>query len=414
MKALMLINTSGLDYDDRLRKESLSLRSLGFDSEIVALESSNEAGRRIVYDHICATTIHLHSRGWFASAKGLFLKATEMYVQFLRLVWQHRPEIIWFHNLEQIGLVPILALLRNTGFVKRLIWDQHELFADQWLSSPTWRWLLGRLCNVCDIIVSANEQRKLVLHRALGDRLHTPIEVVENYPDRLFVDSPRRNLPDEARRWLAGRSYVLAQGGAGRNRQLDKLVSAVLGIPDLGLIVIGPYKEAEIRGLRDLHKGSFDERVLLTGYIPQMDIVPYIDHALLSVVLYAMCSENLRLSAPNRLYQAVSRGTPVVVGTNPTMAEFVRKWECGVALKTDGSDAEDIRAGVLAARNRLHTLRQNATKCRESVTWESQVWTIARIAGVETTSRSGKVAPGTQTNLASEELTTLDEEQKLC
>jgi glycosyltransferase involved in cell wall biosynthesis len=391
MKALMLINTSGLDYDDRLRKESLSLRDLGYEVEIVALEYANEAGQRTAYDHIPATTIRVHSRNWFARSKGLPLKMTEAYLQFLRWIWRQRPDILWFHTFEPMGMVPFFALMRKSGFIKRLIWDQHELPPDSWLSRRTWLRFLGHLCNRCDVVVSANEQRRQLLHELLDGTLRTPIEVLENYPDTLFFQAPIRDLPKEARQWLAGRPYVLAQGGASPKRHLDQVVSAVLGTSDLTLIVIGPYREGDIRRLRELHGSRFDERVWLTGFVAQMDVIPYIDHALLGIVLYEMSSENRRLCAPNRLYQAVSRGVPVVVGANPPMVEFVHRWRCGVALKTDGCDATDIHAGILEVQRQHDRLRENSKRCQTHIRWESQAATIAHIA--RTAGQDG--SPGT-------------------
>ena len=72
---LMLINTTGLQYDDRLRKESGSLQASGAAVEIVGLEYANRTGRSVVYDGIPARTIALRSRRWFPQSRGLVVKA---------------------------------------------------------------------------------------------------------------------------------------------------------------------------------------------------------------------------------------------------------------------------------------------------------------------------------------------------
>src|SRR3954467_8394458 len=71
MSVLMVINTTGLQYDDRLRKEVGSLRSLGADVRILSLEYATRAGRHTVYEGIPATTVELRSRGWFTQGHGL-------------------------------------------------------------------------------------------------------------------------------------------------------------------------------------------------------------------------------------------------------------------------------------------------------------------------------------------------------
>lgn len=379
MKVLMVINTSGLDYDDRLRKESLSLHRLESDVEILAMEYANQAGRRIVYDHIPATTIRLRSRHWVARSAGLWLKAPEMYARFFLGVLKAHPNVIWCHNLDLAGLVPFFILVRKAGFIRRLIWDQHELPSDRLLHNPFVMRFLASLFNRCDIVVSANEQRKNLLQETLNGISRVSIEVLDNYPDQLFANLPDDDLSEDTRQWLSGVPYILAQGGASPNRYFEHLVAAVVGIENLKLIVVGPYQEVQVRKLADRYGAILTEHILFTGFVPQMEIAPYIDHSLASVVLYEMTNENTRLCAPNRLYQAMSRGIPVVVGANPPMAEFVQQWKCGVVLSGDGRDVDDIQSGIRRVLIRQNEFRQNAKVCRSSVTWESQISNITRI-----------------------------------
>src|SRR5689334_21919868 len=136
MSILMVINTTGLQYDDRLRKEVGSLRSLGADVRILGLEYANRPGRRSVYDgQTAATTIALRSRGWFGQGHGLVVKTLEMYLRFLADIIARRPDVVWCHDMEMTGLVPMLALLRLFGVIRTIVWDQHELPSDSRMQS---------------------------------------------------------------------------------------------------------------------------------------------------------------------------------------------------------------------------------------------------------------------------------------
>lgn len=385
MKVLMVINTTGLEYDDRLRKEALSLRRLGFDVEILAMEYANQAGRRVVYGCVPARTIRLRSRGWFARSKGLWLKASEMHAKFLVATAKARPDVIWFHNMQLSGLAPFFILARKFGLVKRLIWDQHELPSDRVLHAPLLMRVIASLYNGCDVIVEANIHRKHLLESSLGSALQVPVQVLHNYPDQHFVDLPQEPLPENVRHWLGGKPYVLAQGGAAPDRHFEVFVSAVLDIERLKLIVVGPYQESQIRKLAGLYGPEWAERVLLTGFIAQMDITSYIDHALASVVLYEILGENQRLCASNRLYQGVSRGTPVVVGANPPMAEFVGRWRCGIVLSGTGGDTDDVRSGIECVLNCRREFKSNIEICRFHAIWESQMGVIQDIVGADST-----------------------------
>jgi hypothetical protein len=50
-----------------------------------------------------------------------------MYAHFIRFILTERPNVLWLHNIEMAGLVPIGWLLKKLGLIKRLVWDQHEL-----------------------------------------------------------------------------------------------------------------------------------------------------------------------------------------------------------------------------------------------------------------------------------------------
>src|SRR5712691_11728870 len=118
MSVLMVINTTGLQYDDRLRKEVGSLQVLGLDVSILGLEYANRAARLVVYEGISATTVRLRSRGWFGQGRGLLVKTAEMYLRFLVNVVRSRPDVVWCHELGMSGLLPVLALFRSCGLIR--------------------------------------------------------------------------------------------------------------------------------------------------------------------------------------------------------------------------------------------------------------------------------------------------------
>ena len=51
---------------------------------------------------------------------------------------------------------------------------------------------------------------------------------------------------------------------------------------------------------------------------------------------------------PNRLYQAIGRGCPVIVGNNPTMKNIVERLSCGVVVSDSGNSPENIITAFLA------------------------------------------------------------------
>jgi glycosyltransferase involved in cell wall biosynthesis len=377
MTVLMVINTTGFQYDDRLRKEVASLQALGIDVNIVGLEYANVAADRPVYDNVPATAIRLASRDWFPRGRGLVVKMLEMHARLAAKILASRADVIWCHDLEMGALVPVLALLRATGRIRRIVWDQHELPADHLLRSRAYKAVYEWLINRCDCVVMASRERLTLMREWLGPSVRPAIEVLHNYPDARFAALPEQQLPPAVTRWLGGHPYLLAQGGANPDRHLGPLVAAVLRSERLRLVVAGPYSPNIPTDLARVHGPVAAERVFFTGLVPQLELSRFIDQAYASVVLYQADSANTRLCAPNRLYQALARGVPVVVGANPPMANLVGSTQCGVVLRTDGNDVDDLCEG-LRALEAGHDAFKRMAAVQRGLTWDSQTATVAR------------------------------------
>ncbi len=133
---LMVINTSGLQFDDRLRKECGSLERQAIRPQILALDRTNRAARGRTPYGTEFETISLASRCVLAHRQGLLIKLLEMYLLFLLGILRRRPTALWAHDPEMFGLVALGLLLRQLGLIRRVVWDQHELPPET--GSKTW------------------------------------------------------------------------------------------------------------------------------------------------------------------------------------------------------------------------------------------------------------------------------------
>lgn len=367
-----LVRTSGLSYDDRVRKEALDLERMGFSVSIYAAEFSNEERHFIPYGNVEATALRIRTRQWAPLGGMLWLKALELYGRFLEKVVVNRPDAIWCHDPELAGLIPLFHLWRRTGRIQRLVWDQHELPRKRVvLENPMAKSVFAYLMNMCDAVCVANEARRDLLRRRLGERLQVPLRVIHNYPDATFAQRARHRLPQEVENWLDGTPYLLAQGGGSERRHMDELTAAVCASEQAKLIFVGPYEEKDVRRLRRLHGASLDKWVLFTGLVPQIDLIPFIDHAQASVALYRSHTLNNKLCAPNKVYQALVRGIPVIVSSaNPTMVEIVRQHGCG--LVADPTPA-GLRRGIEELLPDTVHYRKNAEKASGNFLWHLEL-----------------------------------------
>jgi glycosyltransferase involved in cell wall biosynthesis len=361
---LMLIKTSGLEYDDRLRKEVDSISS-----SYSVLISCIERGRNIkseknYHENLRVKTHKIWTREIFSDGYGIVFKAIESTLRLGSDLLKLKPKTVWIHNFDMILLVYLAVFLKRLGLVEIIIWDFHEI--------PTisrhgvFREILKNALLKIDAFISTNVYRKDYILRELSISLPL-IEIVENYPDSKLLTF-KGTLPSDFLSWLENEPYLLAQGGGRGDRYHNEVIKAceLVGIK---LAIIGA-----VRGQR-----SASSNVFYTGQIPQELIIPYVKYCVASVIFYQDNLPNSLYCSPNRLFLAIALGKPVLVGNNPTMKDIVEKFEVGIVLDNDGRDVSSIVQGMQEVISGAHAFEQNSCKASEYFLWEKQKAVLAKL-----------------------------------
>ena len=384
MKILMIINTTGIDYDDRLRKECASIKDLGNIPQIAALEYENKQKQGVTDEDVSFSTISLITRKVLPHKRFLIFKAFEMYIKFSIIILISRPNIIWLHNIEMAGLIPFCWTMKKIGFINKLIWDHHELPANKLFLNKFIKKLFIFLINACETIVVANKERRDFLFKKLDKKnLNSKFHVIENFADQQFASLSTGVLPKEIKEWLNGKPYLLAQGGANPDRYLNEVVEAVLSIEGINLIFVGPYSDEILYKLKNKWGNIITKKIYFTGLVPQKELVNFIDHATASIVLYKKDNSNCWLCTSNRLYQALIRGIPVIVGINPPMANLVNKYNCGIVLEGSGNRVGDIKNGIRQLIENHKKYKKNTKYYLNDIYWESQMHAFKNILKIK-------------------------------
>ena len=170
----------------------------------------------------------------------------------------------------------------------------------------------------------------------------------------------RLELPERTR-------IVLFQGRLGPNLGLDEAAEATLLLPEAAFVVIGFGRWAERSAARDTDPRFAGRHFTLPPVHPD-ELAAWTASADVSIVPLAPVSENQRLSTPNKFWESIIVGTPVVLGPGlPVMEAMVRKHDLGrVAASLAPADLAaaigellDRPTGERAAeRKRIATLAQ--------------------------------------------------------
>lgn len=359
----MVARTKGLEYDDRIRKECITL-SKQADVKIYVNFTDNREEAGITSYGIPYESFKLKTRDNLPSSKYLFIKSIDFYLQVRKKLKDF--DIIWAHEIDTY-LFPLL------GSKGKYIWDQHEIPAR--FLKP----LLNKSFHIiewkCLYMIHANQFRKDYLwEKGLIKKL-SKHKIIRNYPDKIFIEA--KSLTDQGGfsdfiKWLNGKEYVYLQGLSSDLRYPLNTVEAVLEETDLKVVIIGGYEKEAKKKLKNKYGIQLYERVYFRGMVDQLDTPMYIKKAKFSIVLYSLSTPNNRFCEPNRMYQAISLGVPVIVGCNKPMKELVEKYGFGVSLDHDGNDLNDLKINIRILNAKIGQFKKNIEINKSQIIWENQ------------------------------------------
>ena len=220
-----------------------------------------------------------------------------------------------------------------------------------------------------DVVTTVNESlaERLMTRWALRE----PLLVMPNYPEPpapVLLASP----PDLIRRelGLAPEVAVLVfQGRLGPRLGLDEIAEAVLRLPDAALVVIGFGRAFAASRARDSDPRFAGRHFTLPARHPD-ELLAWTASADVALIPLPPVSINQRLSSPNKFWEAVAVGTPVVVPRAlGLMADLVERFDLGAIAETNAP--EDLAAAVDAILSRGPVVRREwrsriaATAARE-------------------------------------------------
>jgi glycosyltransferase involved in cell wall biosynthesis len=151
-------------------------------------------------------------------------------------------------------------------------------------------------------------------------------------------------------------------------------MEAILSVPRAAFVLLG------YGALREKLEGSVAEpryqgRVCLLDPVPPSDLLRWTVSADVMLMAIQPTTLNHRFTTPNKLWEAIGAGVPVVASDLPGMSLVVREAGCGVLCDpTDPLDiARAIRAIVDAPSDEQERLRANAlAAAHDRYNWETQ------------------------------------------
>ena len=374
MKIAYLLLTNGLEYDDRIRKEMITMRSLAnVEFKIFAFHGDNHAESGVLSWGVPYEIVSLRVRGGSKGFISMMRKEYDFYSQIKPLLKEY--DLLWLCDEHAF----FFTLFSN----KPKIWDLHELPA-KLTGTKIKNFFFHLMERRCKYLIHANPER---LNYLVGQGIIKQIKkniVLRNYPDKEWLLGKDKN-PDsfsKFKEWLGGDDdYIYLQGLNDKRRCAYETLAAVLECQKIKAVVIGRVPQ-NIKEEIAAKYPYVDDFIYYTGQLYQYETASFISHSKFSIVFYSQIVPNNTYCEPNRLFQCLSFGKPVIVGCNEPMKNVINRHNNGIVLKGDGRNIEENEEGIDRMILDYKNYQTNAEREKEFFSWESQSSIFKQIFGI--------------------------------
>jgi glycosyltransferase involved in cell wall biosynthesis len=280
------------------------------------------------------------------------------------------------HAMAYMGIPIGLALGRRDRAA--VIYDARDIYVDAAnlarLPGPA-RALFGRIerrwARRSSRVVTVNEPYA----RVMADRFGVPMPlIVLNCSYRqLRMDRGRRfhetlGLDDDAK-------IVLYHGGLSLDRGIEQLIAALPALPETAHLVLMGYGVLEADLVARAAEPRSGGRLHVLPAVPPTELLEWVGSADVVAMPIQPSTLNHRLTTPNKLFEAMAAGVPIVASDLPGMAGIIRDTGCG--LLVDPADPTAIAAAVsaileLPADERTAMGRRGHDAHLATYNWEAQ------------------------------------------
>lgn len=230
----------------------------------------------------------------------------------------------------------------------------------------------------CDTIISVNDAYADIVKGLFGTERPA---VVMNCPERWQPPTPRSNRIREALGIPATTSVVLYQGGMKPDRGIEESLAAVLQVPNACLVLLGYGPSRELyREMAAMEQNRGHLYVL--DAVPPTELLEWSASADVMLMAIPNTSLNHRHTTPQKLFEALAAGVPVVASDMPGMARIVRTTGCGELC--DPASPASIAAGlrrILEAppEERAAYGRRALEAAHTTYNWEAQLEVLSGV-----------------------------------
>ena len=359
MKRVIVSVINDLVTDQRVNKSCLALQKAGYEVLLVGRKQrkSPPMDERPYASH---------------RMKLLFEKGPLFYAEYnIRLFFFllfHRANLLLSNDLDTILPNYYISKLKRC----KMVFDSHEYFTEtpELVGRPkvqkVWKIIEGKVVPKLDEMITVCDSIADLFREQYGVKCH----VIRNIP-------PRKALPprgDKMALGLPADKHLLILQGSGINiqRGAEELVQAMALLDDCFLMIIGGGDVLPTlkQMVEELH---ITDRVRFFPRMPYAQMMSYTQLAELGFCLDKDTNLNYRFSLPNKLFDFIQAGVPIVASHLTEIEKIIRQYDLGMFI--DNHQPATIAATIreaLTDEERRARWKGNLAVAARDLCWENE------------------------------------------
>lgn len=362
--------------DVRVMREATTLVQAGMQVAVVDIESDYTRPSAEIIDGIHMR--HIVMPSWFIPARfklWFLVKILLVLVRGTLLMLKVPTDIYHAHDDTALPACYIAARLLR----KPLIFDAHELP----LVEPNvtrWGWLhtlsvtlLKKIMTRCVGVITVSPPIVQALRRRYGGRTATLIRNIPAYTAPMMSNRLRAYLG------LNDNVCIALYQGNLDSRGLDTLIPAARFMDANIVIVMMGTGSIQAQLEAQIIRAGVSDRVKIIPPVPYAELLSWTASADIGLVVYApshaaTMTPNIQLCLPNKLFEYLMAGLPVLASPLDAVAEILQTYDVGhVVPSLEPQQVGQAISAMMADRDNLARWRRNAREAvQRDLCWEEE------------------------------------------
>lgn len=357
-KRIIVSVINDLVTDQRVSRTCHELHHLGYDVLLV--------GRKLPHSLPMPEVPYQLHRMKLIFTQGPLFYAFYNWRLFWLLLWR-KVDILWSNDLDTLLANHLAGKLK----AKPVIFDSHEYFTEvpelenNGFAKKTWKAIEGWIVPKLKYCITVNNS----IASLFKDKYHKEFKVIRNVPAKLKLEktTTRKELGMPENKHI----IILQGSGINMHRGSEELVEAFKYLPsNFHLYIVGNGDVLEILKKMVL-EWKLETQVTFIDKQPYAKLIQYTMNADAGVTLDKDTNINYRFSLPNKIFDYIQCGIPVISSDLVELKKIIEKYQVGIIVnQVDPQEIANSIQHLFEHPEKYQIYRHNTIEASKQLNWE--------------------------------------------